>query len=137
LKKTETKLKPGQTDWFRFGSVRFFREKTGLNRFGSVFPVLARCFRFGSVFPVWLCFGSFFLVFSVSVRFFIFLLIKPKPNWTGRFFQNFNKFFFQFSFFSCFFSNFLDLINFSVFFSPQASMSSTLENPQIFISYME
>jgi hypothetical protein len=45
-----------------FGSVRFgfFRAKTGSNRFGSVFPVLARFSRFGSVFPVWL---GFFLVF--------------------------------------------------------------------------
>ena len=76
-----------------FGSVRFgfFRAKTGSNRFGSVFsvlarffPVLARFFRFGSVFPVWLGFGSVWLGFFsgfllVSVRF-GFLVIKPKPN---------------------------------------------------------
>jgi len=47
-------------NWFKltgFGSVWFFRTKTGLNRF-------ARFFRFGSVFfPVWVWFG---LVFSVS-----------------------------------------------------------------------
>jgi hypothetical protein len=84
-KQTETEPKPGQTDQFRFGSVwfSFFRAKTGSNRFGSVFPVLARFFRFGSVFPVWLGFGSFFSGFlSVSVRFgfFGFLFIKPKPN---------------------------------------------------------
>jgi hypothetical protein len=64
----------------RFG---FFRAKTGSNRLGSVFsvlarffPVLARFFRFGSF---------FFWFFSVSVRF-GFLLIKPKLNRTGRFF---------------------------------------------------
>jgi hypothetical protein len=75
-KKTETEPKPGQTDRFRFGSVRFFRAKTGLARFSRFFPVLARFFRFGSVFSVLLGF------FSVSVRFgfFGFLVIKPKPN---------------------------------------------------------
>jgi hypothetical protein len=30
-KKTETEPKPVQTDWFRFGSIRFFRTKTGSN----------------------------------------------------------------------------------------------------------
>ena len=55
--------------------------------------------------------------FSVSVRF-GFLLIKPKPNQTGWFFQNFNqfkRFFFRFGFFSYFFFGFLGLIGFSVF----------------------
>jgi hypothetical protein len=33
--------KPGQTDRFRFDSARLFRAKTGSNRFGSGFPVLA------------------------------------------------------------------------------------------------
>ena len=96
-----------------FGSVRFFRAKTGSNRFGSVFPVLARFsrfwlgffrfwlgfFRFGSVFfPVFCRFGSVRLVF------FIFLVIKP--NLTGRFFQKFNRFnrfFFRFGFSVIFF----------------------------------
>jgi hypothetical protein len=59
-----------------FGSVRFFRAKTGSNRFGSVFSVWLDFFRFGSVlarfgsvffgfgsvFPVWLGFGSVFPV---------------------------------------------------------------------------
>jgi len=57
-----------------FGSVRFFGQKpaqTGLARF----------FRFGSV-------------FFVRFGFFGFRLIKPKPNRTGRLFQNFNRFFF-------------------------------------------
>jgi len=80
-----------------FGSVRFFRAKTSSNRFGSVFPVLARFFRFGSVFPIWLGFGSVFYRFrfgSVRFGFFGFLFIKPKPNRTGRFFQKINRFFF-------------------------------------------
>jgi len=71
------KTKPVQTDRFRFGSVRFFREKTGSNRFGSVFSGLARFFRFGSVFsgffPV--RFGSVFPVPDLKNR-----------NRTGRFF---------------------------------------------------
>jgi len=45
------KPKPVQTDWFRFGSVQFFRTKTSSNQFGSVFFCF---FRFG-----------FDLVFSV------------------------------------------------------------------------
>jgi hypothetical protein len=69
---------------------------------------------FGSVFfsgfLVWVWFG-----------FFGFMLIKPKPNRTGRFFQNFNRFnqvFFTVWFFSYYFSGFLDLIGFSIFFLP-------------------
>ena len=103
--------KSNQTDFFfetknrnrvkptGFGAVRFFRAKTGSNRFGSVFPVLAQfsrfwlgffqfwlgflgfglvCSGFGSVFSVWL---GFFLVFCrVRFGFFRFFLIKPKPN---------------------------------------------------------
>jgi hypothetical protein len=49
-----------------FGSVRFFRVKTGSNRFGSVSG-------FGSVFSVWLSFFSDFL--SVSVRFGLVFLV--------------------------------------------------------------
>jgi hypothetical protein len=98
LKFVLKKLKPVQTDRFRFGSVRFFWTKTGSNQFGSVF------FRF---FSVW-----------VRFDFFGFRLIKPKPNRTGRFFQNFNRFnrffsrfgsfdfFFLFSQFNQFFSFF-------------------------------
>jgi hypothetical protein len=57
---------------FNLVSVRFgfFRQKTGLARFFSIFSV------------------------SVRFGFFSFLLIKPKPNQTGCFFQNFNRFFF-------------------------------------------
>jgi len=104
-------------------SVRFnlfFRKKTGSNRFwlgflgfglvfsgfGSVFSVLARFFRFGSVLARF---------FSVSVRFGFFGFLLIKPNRTGRFFQNFNRFFFRFGFFGYFFSSFLGLIGFSVF----------------------
>jgi hypothetical protein len=50
--------------------------------------------------------------------FFGFLFIKSKPNRTGWFFKKINRFFFQFDFFSYFFSNFLSLIDFPVFFSP-------------------
>jgi hypothetical protein len=74
FKKTETELKSGQTDRFRFCSV--FRIKTSSNRFDSVFSVLARFF------PV---LARFFWFFSVWVRF-GFLLIKPKSNLTGQFF---------------------------------------------------
>jgi hypothetical protein len=71
-----------------FGSVRFFRARTGSNRFGSVF-------WFGSVFSVlawfFLVLARFFSGFdSVRFGFFGFLLIKP--NRTGWFFQNFNRF---------------------------------------------
>ena len=88
-----------------FGSVRFLRAKTGLARFFRFGSVLA---RFGSVFyPVF--FGSVRFGFSGS------RLKKPKPNRTGRFFQNFNRFirfFSRFGFFGYFFSG---LIGFSVF----------------------
>jgi hypothetical protein len=64
-----------------FSSV--FRKKTGLTWF----------------------FSSLAQFFSVWVRFsfFGFRLTKPKPNKTGRFFQNFNRFFSRFGFFSYFF----------------------------------
>ena len=123
LKPNRNRVKPTG-----FGSVRFFRTKTGSNRFGSVFrvwlgfPVLAwfsrfwlSFFRFGSVFfglaRFWLGFSGFC---SVQFGFFGFLFIKSKPNRTGRFFQKFNRFFFG-SVFSVFFSNFLGLIGFPVF----------------------
>jgi hypothetical protein len=71
-----------------FGSVWFFREKTGSNRFGLVFSVWLGFFRFGSVFSVWLGFGSvFFRFFFVRFGFSGSRLTKPKPNQTGRFFQ--------------------------------------------------
>jgi len=73
-------------------SVRFFRTKTGSNRFGSVF------------FSIWVRFGS--------VRFFRFQVYKTEPNWTGRFFSNFNRFFFTIWFFQLIFFNFFNLIVF-------------------------
>ena len=82
-KKTETEPKPVQTDQFRFG---FFGQK-------PVQTGLARFFRFGSVF---FCF--FFLVWF---GFFGFKL--KNRNQTGRFFQNFNRFFFTVWFFWLFF----------------------------------
>ena len=79
-------------------SVRFFRTKTGSNRFGSFF-------QFGTVlahfFLVWLGFFSGFFRFGFG--FFDFRLVKPKPNRIGRFFQNFNQFFFTVRFFRLFF----------------------------------
>jgi hypothetical protein len=39
----------------------------------------------------------------VRFGFFGFKLIKPKLNRTGRFFQNFNRFFLRFGFFNYFF----------------------------------
>jgi hypothetical protein len=101
-KKTKMEPKLVQTDWFWFGSV-FLGQKLvqtcldqffGLARFFPVwlgFSVLARFF------PVWLGFlvlarffpGFFRLGFDsvFPVKF-----IKPKPNRTGQFFQNFNRF---------------------------------------------
>lgn len=103
---------PGWGDHFRFG---YFRTKTGSNRFGSVFPVLAR---------FWLGFSGlarfFFRFFVGSVRFFRFFAYKTEtePNRTGWFFQKFNRFnrvFFRFGFFDYFFFGFLGLIGFPVF----------------------
>ena len=105
-----------------FGSVRFFRAKTGSNRFGSVFPVLARFSRFWlgffglARFFRFFRFGSvFFQFFSDSVRFGFFGFLLIKPNRTSQFFQKCNLFFFQFGFFGYFFSGFLSLIGFLVF----------------------
>jgi len=93
------KLKPVQTDQVRFGSVRFgfLRQKLvqiGLARFSSLA-------RFSQFWLGFFLFGSVFRFGSVWARFdfFGFLLIKPKPNRTGHFFQNFNRFFLQFGFF--------------------------------------
>ena len=108
-----------------FGSVRFFREKPvqiGLARFFrfwlGFFQFWLGFFWFGSVFPVWLGFFLVFCQFRFGLVFFGFLFIKSKPNRTGWFFKKINRFFFQFDFFSYFFSNFLSLIDFPVFFSP-------------------
>jgi hypothetical protein len=102
FKKTETELKPGQTDRFRSGSV--FLEQ---NRFK---PVWLGFFWF------WLGFFWFFVGFG-SVQFFAYKA-ETEPNRTGRFFQKFNRFFSVRFFRLFFFSGFLDLIGFPVFFSP-------------------
>jgi len=89
--------KPVQT-----GLARFFRFGSVLAQFGSVF------FRF---FSVW--FGSVRFGFSGS------RLKKPKPNRTGRFFQNFNRFnrfFFTIRFFQLFFFRFSRFNRFFYFF---------------------
>jgi len=71
-----------------FGSVSVFLGQkpvqTGLALFSS----------FGSVFSVFSGFGSVFFPVFCRFRFGLvrFLLIKPKPNQTGWFFQKFNRF---------------------------------------------
>jgi len=124
-----------------FGSVRFFRAKTGSNRFGSVFSVLARFFPvLARFFSVWLCFfglARFFSGFlSVSVRFgSVFLVIKPKPNRTGRFFQKFNRFnrfFFSIRFFRLFFFRFSWFNRFSGFFLTPTHYCSNKWNTKAF-----
>jgi len=113
LKKNRNRTETGSN---RPISVRFgfFRAKTGSNRFGLVFSVLARFFRFGSVLA-----RFFFGFLSVSIRF-GFLFIKPKPNRTGRFFQKinrFNRFFFSVRFFRLIFFLFSRFNRFSGFFA--------------------
>jgi hypothetical protein len=102
------KPKPVQTDRFWFGSVRFLEKK-------PVQTGLARFFRFGSVLArFWLGLARFWLgffpvFFSVRFGFSGSRLKKPKPNRTGRFFQNFNRFnrfFFTVRFFRLFFFRF-------------------------------
>jgi len=100
LKKNKTEPKPVQTGRFRFDSV--FYDK---NRFK---PVWLGFFGLALSFPVWLQFG-----------FFIFRLIKPKPNQTGWFFQifnRFNQFFSRFGFFGYFFLIFLLTSNYLLLF---------------------
>jgi len=77
LKKKKMKKKPkpnrNRVKPTGFGSVRFgfFRAKTGSNRFGSVFPVLARFSRFWlGFFRFWLGLARFWLGFSGLARFF-------------------------------------------------------------------
>jgi hypothetical protein len=87
--------------------VWFFWTKTGSNQFDSVFSGLALFFWFGSVFLVW-----------VRFVFCGFRLIKPKPNRTGQFFQNFNRFnqfFFHGSVFSVIFNRLDDKHSFYLF----------------------
>jgi hypothetical protein len=74
LKKNRNRVKPTG-----FGSVRFFREKTSSNRFGLVFPVLARFFWF------WLGFSGlarFFFRFFVGFGSVLFFAYKTEtePN---------------------------------------------------------
>ena len=85
---TESKFKKKNRNRTETGSNRpvsvwfgFFREKTGSNRFGSV---LARFFL------VWLGFFPGFFLFRFGSVFCL-----QNRNRTGRFFQNFNRFFFS------------------------------------------
>jgi hypothetical protein len=88
--------------WVWFGSVSVL----GSNQFDLVFFGLA-LFLSGLAwfFSVWVWFG-----------FFSFRLIKPKPNRTGQFFQNFNRFFFTVRFFRLFFFQFSRFNQFFDFF---------------------
>ena len=116
----------GLTWFFRFGLIlaqlgSIFSGFARFFQFGSVFSGLARFFQFGSVFSglarFWFgffglarffaglarFFDSFFMFGFGSVCFFLcFRLIKLKPNRTGWFFQNFNRFFFTIWFFRFF-----------------------------------
>ena len=97
LKKNRNQVKPTG-----FGSVRFFRAKTGSNRFGSVFPVWLGFSVLARFFLVWLGFFRFFRFWFGSVWFFAYKT-ETEPNRTGQFFQNFNRFFFSVRFFRLFF----------------------------------
>jgi len=100
-----------------FGSVRFFRIKTGLNYFGLVFSILARFFPvlawFWLGFSILARFFSGFFLGSVRFGFFSFFKII-EPNRTGWFFKILISLinFFYGSIFSKKFSNFLTLIDF-------------------------
>jgi hypothetical protein len=65
-------------------------------------------FFFGLVFSVW--FGFFLVCLNFFLVFFGFRLIKP--NRTGQFFQNFNRFFFYGSVFSIIFFQFSQFFSF-------------------------
>jgi hypothetical protein len=75
-KPNRNRVKPTGFGSVFYGKNRFKPVWLGFSGFGSVFSGLAR---------FWLVFSGFL---SVSVRFgfFGFLVIKPKPNRTGRFF---------------------------------------------------
>jgi hypothetical protein len=84
------KPNPNQTDRFLFGFLGQKPVQTGLARF--------------------FLFDLFF--FSVWVRFGFFSFRLIKPNWTDRFFPNFNRFFFTVRFFRLFFFRFSQFFGF-------------------------
>ena len=105
-----------------FGSVQFISKKNNQieffsfkkNRNGSNRPVSVR-FGFLGKKPVQTSLARFWLGF---LRVWLgFRFIKPKPNRTGRFFQNFNRFFFTVQFFRLLFSSFLGFLGFFYFFT--------------------
>jgi hypothetical protein len=112
-KKTETGSNRPVSVWF--SSVRFFREKTGSNRFGSVFSVWLGFSGLAQFFGLARFFSGFF-----SVRF---GSVFPVPDLKNRtepvgFFKiliGVIGFFSRFGFFGYLFSGFLGLIGFSVF----------------------
>ena len=80
-----------------FGLVWFFRAKTGSNRFGSVFPILARFSRFWlGFFRFWLGFFWFGLVFSVWLGFFGLAKFWLGFSGLARFWLGLARFFFRF-----------------------------------------
>jgi hypothetical protein len=105
-----------------FGSV--LKKKNGSNRFGSVFSGLARFgsvfFRFDSVFSVWLGFfglAPFWLGFSQFGSVFSVPGLKNQNQTKPVGFFKILIGFFTVRFFRLFFSGFLGLIGFSVFFN--------------------
>jgi hypothetical protein len=127
-------------NYFLFGSVFIkknnqteFKKKTksNRNRFKPTGFSLARFFRFGSVllcfFLVWL---GFFRVFSGlgSVWFFWFQVYKTETELVGFFkiLIGLIGFFSWFNFLGYFFSGFLSLIDFSVFFSPVSGVINVI-----------
>jgi len=100
------KLKPNQ-NWFKstgFGSVQFFRTKTGSNRFCSVFSVWLGFFLVWlGCFPVWLGFFPGFFGLGSVFRFQA-CKTETKPNQLVFLNSNrFNQFFFTVQFFRFFF----------------------------------
>jgi hypothetical protein len=85
--------------------------KTHSNRFGLVFPVWL------GFFPVWLGFFFRFFFCLGSIQFFRFQVYKTKPV---SFFKILIGFFHGSVFSVIFFSGFLGLIDFLVFFSPNS-----------------
>ena len=105
------KSKPVQTDRFRFGPVRFFRTKTGSNRFDSIFRFWLGFFRYGSVL------AQFFFSLGL-IRFFRFQAYKTETE-PVHFFKiliGLISFFHGSVFFGYFFYGFLGLIGFQVLF---------------------
>ena len=113
LKKTETGS--NRPVLVRFGFLEKKPVQTGLARFTRFFPIWLGLTRFWlGFFPV--RFGSVFPVPGLKNR-----------NRTGRFFQNFNQFFFTVRFFRLFFFRFSRFNRFFGFFEHPYKNPSTLK----------